>query len=249
MKSESTMPARENGFFDNTHWSTIIKAKEGDEQTRFAALERLLNRYRRPIILHIQHSQRCDETKAEDLAHEFIQHWIHKEILGHVSPEKGRFRTFLKDCIRNFLIDHHRKENAAKRKPGERMEWLDETEDGVPVHQPASDEISPDQEMDCAWARQILAEALAQLERECSGARRGSLFVALKPTLDGNPGSEAYASIAARLGMKEGAVKVAAHRLRQRLGELIQEEVKQTVGSHEDWQEELRYLVELIGKS
>ncbi len=35
-------------------------------------------------------------------------------------------------------------------------------------------------------------------------------------------------------------------RLRQRLAELVREEVRQTVGSREGWQEELRYLISLF---
>ena len=86
-------------------------------------------------------------------------------------------------------------------------------------------------------------------ERECTAAGRRSLFAVLKPSLGSDAGLEGYASLGARLGMSETAVKTAAHRLRQRFGELIQEEVEETVGSHEDWQEELRYLIELMGKS
>jgi RNA polymerase sigma factor (sigma-70 family) len=240
---------QEDGFFDNTHWSTIFKAQAGGEQTRFVALDRLLTRYRRPIILHIQHRQRCEAKEAEELAHQFIEHWMRHNLLRNVSPDKGRFRTYVKGCIRNFLIDLRRRAASEKRKPGEGLESIDETKDGRPVHQPPASGLSPDEEVDCAWARQVLAEALAQLERECTAARRRSLFAALKPALGSDAALEAYASIGARLGMSETAVKTAAHRLRQRLGELIQEEVKQTVGTREDWQEELRYLIELMGKS
>ena len=240
---------QEVGFFDNTHWSTILKAQAGGEQTRFVALDRLLTRYRRPIILHIQHRQRCEAKEAEELAHQFIEHWMRNHLLRNVSPDKGRFRTYIKGCIRNFLIDLRRRAASEKRKPGEGIKSIDETEDGRPVHQPPASGPGPDEEVDCAWARQVLAEALAQLERECTAARRRSLFAALKPSLGSDAALEAYASIGTRLGMSETAVKTAAHRLRQRLGELIQEEVKQTVGTREDWQEELRYLIELMGKS
>jgi hypothetical protein len=47
--------------------------------------------------------------------------------------------------------------------------------------------------------------------------------------------------------MAEGAVHTAMNRLRKRLGELIGDEVRQTVGTQEDWRQELKYLVELLG--
>jgi RNA polymerase sigma-70 factor (ECF subfamily) len=51
-----------------------------------------------------------------------------------------------------------------------------------------------------------------------------------------------YATTAARLGMSEGAVKVAAYRLRQRYRELLREEIAQTVANPEEIEEEIRYL-------
>ena len=42
--------------------------------------------------------------------------------------------------------------------------------------------------------------------------------------------------------MSEGAVKVAAHRLRQRYRELLREEIANTVAGPEEVEEELRHL-------
>ncbi len=52
--------------------------------------------------------------------------------------------------------------------------------------------------------------------------------------------------MAEQLGMTEGAVKVAVHRLRQRYGELLRAEVAQTVTTPVEIEEELRYLVSVI---
>ena len=46
--------------------------------------------------------------------------------------------------------------------------------------------------------------------------------------------------------MAEGAVAVAAHRVRIRLKGLIREEIMDTVGSEEDFEDETRYLIELF---
>ena len=57
---------------------------------------------------------------------------------------------------------------------------------------------------------------------------------------------ESYAAIGARLGMSEGAVKLAAFRLRQRYRELIREEVGQTVDSEAELEAEMRWLFEVL---
>ena len=51
-----------------------------------------------------------------------------------------------------------------------------------------------------------------------------------------------YAEIATRLGMSEGAVKVAVHRLRQRYREVLRAEIADTVASPAEVEDELRNL-------
>jgi DNA-binding transcriptional regulator PaaX len=64
--------------------------------------------------------------------------------------------------------------------------------------------------------------------------------------LCGEKGESPYAEVAASLGMSEGAIKVAVHRLRQRYGELVRAEIAQTVTTQEEAEEELRYLAALL---
>ena len=237
------------GFFEPTLWTSIIRAKQGEGQERFAALERLVTRYRRPIILHIRQSQCCSELQAEELAHEFLAHWLSKDFLRNVERERGRFRTFIKACVRNFLIDLRRTEDAPINKPEGGFVHIDQTkEEGGAVVDPPSSSLDPSEQMDVAWAHELLAMAMNELERECIAGRRGALFAALKPTFGGEPTAEQHAAIAERLGTSEGAIKVAYHRLKQRLGQLIREGVEETVGSTEDVEDELRYLISLLGR-
>jgi hypothetical protein len=47
--------------------------------------------------------------------------------------------------------------------------------------------------------------------------------------------------------MSEAAVKMAASRIRARLKGLVREQIIQTVDNEQDWQEEVRYLIQLFG--
>ena len=51
-----------------------------------------------------------------------------------------------------------------------------------------------------------------------------------------------YADIAARAGMSEAAVKVAAYRLRRRYRELLRQEIAKTVSGPEEVEDEIRHL-------
>ena len=63
-------------------------------------------------------------------------------------------------------------------------------------------------------------------------------------TAEGN--KEVYEQIAGPLAMTGGAVKVAVHRMRQRYGELLREEIAHTVSTPGDIEEELHYLREVL---
>src|SRR5262249_25309851 len=120
----------EKGFFEETHWSEIVATRTQNLEKRMDALDRLLTRYRRPVILYIQWKQRTIGTEAEELAHEFFHHWMRAEIHQNASPEGGRFRNFLRKCIDNFLTGLARSKNAAKRKSEGKLRSLDEDMDG-----------------------------------------------------------------------------------------------------------------------
>ena len=56
-----------------------------------------------------------------------------------------------------------------------------------------------------------------------------------------------HAETAKKLGMSEGAVKVAVHRLRKRFRELLRQEIAQTLDDEADVEDELRYLCSVHG--
>ena len=56
-----------------------------------------------------------------------------------------------------------------------------------------------------------------------------------------------YAAISAKLGMSEGSVKVAVHRLRKEFGDLLRTEIAGTVDSEAEIDEEIRQLIWVSG--
>jgi RNA polymerase sigma factor (sigma-70 family) len=240
-----TSGATSDGYFQATIWSTILKAKDGKEEDRQAAMERLFQRYRSPILRHIR--ERCGPEQAEDLTQEFILRCLQAEFLKQVGPEHGRFRTFIKICIRNFLHDQRDRRKAAKRFDESKSIPLGPLgDDGMLTVDPPSPDPTIEQRVDRHWALSLLDSARERLGRECQEKGRGALFEVLKGQLSGRPDAHSVAEVAERLGLTDNTTYAALHRLRRRLGELIREEVLQTVGTEEDWREELEYLIELL---
>jgi DNA-directed RNA polymerase specialized sigma24 family protein len=237
-------------FAEATAWSTVMAARGADEDARLAALERLFARYRRPICLEFQARKRCAEDEAEESAQQFIHDCLRRDFLRAVDPSKGRFRTFIQACVTNFIRDERDKATAAKRGGGQEAQSLDETdEEGRRLIDPSVQSEPLEITLDRHWAHHLVSLAMERLEGECVAARRRVVFTTLRPFLQTDPENGTYAAVALKLGMKEGAVRTATSRLRQRFRELLEEEIRATTGTDGDWREELRYFLEVLGSA
>ena len=107
---------------------------------------------------------------------------------------------------------------------------------------------TPERLFDRRWAIDLLENAVARLEAESTAAGKTALVSHLLPTLTGGRGNLPLAAIAAELGMSEGAVKMAASRLRRRYGEILREEIARTVADPADIEDEVRALFAALAR-
>ena len=98
------------------------------------------------------------------------------------------------------------------------------------------------------WATDLLNHALARLEAESIAAGKSALVSQLLPTLTGGRSAVHFAAIASEMGMTEGAVKMAASRLRKRYGEILREEIARTVADPADVDDEVRALFAALAR-
>ena len=97
------------------------------------------------------------------------------------------------------------------------------------------------------WALTLLERVLKRLEDESARSGKTALFELLRPALQGDHMAPSYSDIAAALGMAEGAVRVAAHRLRARYRELLREEVGRTTDGAAGIDDEIADLLAALG--
>ncbi len=230
------------GLFPLTHWSAILPAG----QTGEASLATVYEIYREPLLLYLLCLRHKPEDAA-DLVQGFFANLLRYESLADVSPRKGRFRTFLITSLKHYLSDQRDRVNAAKRGGGQPALSLEDLAAREHIDLAMVEEQGPEWAYDRAWASAVLKAALRQLEQELLKAGKSALFTALAPVMHQDAEALSYRAIADKLDMSEGAVKVAAKRLRDRLGHLIRQEVRRTVADPQNCQAELRYLIELLG--
>lgn len=225
--------------FATTHWSIVVSAGGGRSPEASRSLAILCENYWYPLYAFVRRSGYSAED-AQDLTQEFFVRLLEKDFIAAADPKKGRFRTFLITALKRFLANEYDRVQAQKRGGGQRIVSLEGLEEKY-RRQPA-DTLTPERIFEQQWALALLDQVLAHLQAEMTAENKAALFDALKGHLTGSQAG-GYATTAAHLGMSEGAIKVAAHRLRKRYRELLREEIAQTVSSSDEIEEEIRYLL------
>ncbi len=237
-------PASQRPFL-TTRWTIIRAAAGGNAQAARDALEHLCRVYWYPLYAFVRRQGHAP-ADAQDLTQSFFARLLEKRDLAGVDPAKGRFRSFLLAAMKHFLANEWDKVRAQKRGGGrENFTSLDADAAESRYHLEAADHRSADRVFERNWALALLDEVLGRLRDEHEAAGKLSLFEALKPALTGD-GSDAYADLGSRLGLSEGAVKVAVHRLRRRYRDLLRAEIASTVADEAEVEEEIRHLFTVL---
>ena len=232
--------------FATTHWSVIAAAATGpDSPHAREALETLCRTYWYPLYAYIrQHGQ--THPDAQDVTQSFFLQLLDKNWLTQVDRRKGKFRSFLLVAMNHFLANEWRRLRTEKRGGHAVLISLDEATAEERWQLEPTTDATPETAFEQRWAAALLERVLYRLRAEQVTAGRSKLFDELKVFLVGRRGEVAYADLAARLESTEGALKMAVQRLRHRYGEILREEVANTVSSPDDVEAELRYLLTVL---
>ena len=234
-------PPCSDGRFAATRWSVVCAARDGDSAVVQCALAELCRLYWYPLYAFARRSGHA-APDAEDLTQEFFARLLARDFLAGVREEKGRFRSFLLTAMKRFLANEWHRARAQKRGGGEPPVPIDAVQAEERYRAEPQDAATPELLFERRWALTLLEQVLARLEGEYAAAGQARVFEALKPMLAWHSGEQPYGDIAARLGMREGAVKVAMYRLRRRYGDRLREEIAQTVSSAGQIEDEVRRL-------
>jgi RNA polymerase sigma-70 factor (ECF subfamily) len=234
-------PARTtSAHFPATRW-TIVTAAQGEGAQAERALNELCALYWLPVYSFVRRKGH-PPADAEDLTQGFFADLLARGSLNTVGEEKGRLRTFLLKAVTRHMSHEYDRATAAKRGGGAPVLSLDiERAEGMFVAEPGH-YVTPDLEFERQWALSLLDRALAVTRAAAVRAGRADLFEDLKGVISLDATTASYEEIAARHGMSEGAVKVAAHRLRQGFREALRQAIAETVTHEAEIDDEIRHL-------
>lgn len=231
-------PPAGKGAFETTRWTMVFAAGRAEDAKARMAMEELCRTYWYPLYAYVRRRGHSKED-AEDLTQGFFARLIAKNDLDGLSPERGRFRAFLLAAMKHFMANEWDKTQRQKRGGGATLLSLDcrDAEERYRI-EPAH-HLSPDKLYDRAWAVTLLERVVQKLESANSG---NASFGKLKPCLTAEKHSINHVEVAVELGMSEGAVRVAMHRLRRQYRELLRQEIKETLEDPDQFEEELQAL-------
>jgi RNA polymerase sigma-70 factor (ECF subfamily) len=232
--------------FAETRW-TLVQRAQGHSEDATVALSELCEAYYTPV-----HRFVCgwcnDAEEARDLTQEFFARLLSRPQIGGAAPEHGKFRSFLLGAVKHFLCDIHDRGRRLKRGGGVEHVALDAPSgnDGDTAESARIEDMStppPDVEFDRQWALHVLERALESLEKAFVEDGKALHFQALKPWLVSSKVSDEEAAAAAELGLQDGALRVAVHRLRQRFRDQLRREISQTLAAGADVDMEMQHLL------
>jgi len=244
--SSTTIPAPQaKAWFLTTHWSVVLSAGRSDTPRARQALERLCQTYWYPLYAYVRRRGYSSED-AEDLTQAFFARLLSSDFFASADREQGRFRSFLLTAFNHFLADEWDRLRAQKRGGGQRFVPLEVATAETGYRLEPVDNLTPEKAYEQRWARTLLTQVIVQLNGEYAAEGKSSLFAALKACLAKARAAVPYQELSQQLGLSEGALRVAVHRLRRRYRELLRAEIASTVASSAEVEEELRYLFRVL---
>jgi RNA polymerase sigma-70 factor (ECF subfamily) len=241
MTEPGSTSAAPRDVFVTTRWTVVLTAGRKSSPDSDRALAELCQTYWYPLYAFVRRRGHSKE-EAEDQVQAFFERFLARNYLGGLASERGRFRAFLLASLKHFLANEWDKANRLKR--GGHIEHLslDWQDADDRYHLEPPDLASPDRLFDREWALALLARVVDRLAGECARDGKAELFARAKTFLTLGSAAIPYATAARELGVDEGALRVAVHRLRKRYRELLRDEIAQTLTDPAAVEEELKSL-------
>jgi DNA-directed RNA polymerase specialized sigma24 family protein len=231
----------QHSSFPTTLWTLVRSAGLRETESSRLALSKLCEIYWHPVYRYIRRRGN-DEDQARDLTQSFFAVLLEKQYLADADQARGRFRSFLLTAVKHFLSNEFDAQRAQKRGGNLQFLSLDFQAAEERFRIEPIDHNTPEVVFERAWALTLLENTLSRMQREAGSPQ----FERLKQFLTGDQDRGGYGSVAAELGMSEPALRVAVHRLRKQYREALRAEIRETVDTDAQVEDEIRHLLTLL---
>ena len=230
--------------FHSTSWTLVLAAGDTHTGLARAALADLCELYWYPLYVYARRIG-ADAEDARDLVQGFLLSLLEREDLRRVTPERGRFRSFLLASLKHYINNRRVHDRAQKRGGGQQPLALNldeaETRFERAVAAPGD---TPERASERQWALALLDQVFAEVRAEWEARGKVGEFDRLKSMLL-DEDDRGFAAAARDLGTTETALRMSATRMRRRFQQVLRDTIAETV-TGEAIDEEVRFLLDRL---
>ncbi len=222
------------GAFPSTRWSQIESGN--------GALEALANHYWRPVHAYVRRALAHSPEDARDLTQDFFVWMQETGFLSKADPARGRFRAFVKVALQNFVADAERRAGAQRR--GGSVRFVPMELDGELLDIADAEQCQPEEALDRAWRAEIVRTAIDRTRAEFDRRGQPIVFTVFRDYYLDPAENVDYRVLAQRLSIS--MIDVSNHLMRAKrvYRSELRALVLDTVGSREDLDDELAWLLD-----
>ncbi|MDP6959401.1 MAG: sigma-70 family RNA polymerase sigma factor [Planctomycetota bacterium] len=228
------------GAFPSTLWTMVLQAGDPDAPNARPHLERLCEMYWKPVYWLVRLRWNKSNELAKDLTQEFFARMVEKDVLQSVAPDRGRFRSFIRAALENFMRNYTRDQNRQKR-GGKLVHISIDREDESIFELPSSAE-SIETTFNRLWAQSLMQDSLQTLRDQYVGVGKESLFKIFEEYSFVEENPPTYRDLAVKYSVTEDSVRGALRRIRSDLRNLLRDRVLQSLTDPDDLEGEMSFL-------
>jgi RNA polymerase sigma factor (sigma-70 family) len=237
--TEDTDIGGEAVAFPRTPASAVLGVRADDPVARGRAFATLVAAYWKPVYKHLRLRFRKGNEDAKDLTQAFFANALERGAFSAFATDRGRFRTFVRACLRNFVLNE---EAAGKRLKRGGAADLSVDFDAAELELSADDD--PEALFDRDLVRTLESLAVRELEGELA-ARGKQIYFDLfsRYYLADEEERPTYAALAEETGLKATDVTNHLAFTRKRLRAITLTKLREITASEDEFRDEARELL------
>lgn len=229
--------------FPETPASAVLAARSDDPVARARGFSALVAAYWKPVYKSVRVRFRKTNEEAKDLTQAFFTRALEREMFRSYDPTRARFRTFVRSCLSNFVLNEEEAAQRLKRGGGTLLLSLDFEQAEQEVDFAAAD-VSFEEAFDRDLATSLQSMARRELE-EILEARGKAVYLRVFERYDLVDAADrpTYSALAEELGIKSTDVTNYLHHTRAQLRRIVLRKLREITASEEEFRDEARAVL------